>query len=42
MLSIDKIKEISKEEADKEYLSAETSLTDMEDVLYVHRTIDNV
>jgi|TARA_R110000744_G_scaffold11361_4_gene34499 bifunctional ADP-heptose synthase (sugar kinase/adenylyltransferase) len=30
------LKEISKEEADKEYLSAETSLTDMEDVLYVH------
>ena len=30
------LKEISKEEADKEYLRAETSLTDMEDVLYVH------
>ena len=30
------LKEISKEEVDKEYLRAETSLTDMEDVLYVH------
>ena len=30
------LKEISREEADKGYLNVKTSLTDMEDVLYVH------
>jgi bifunctional ADP-heptose synthase (sugar kinase/adenylyltransferase) len=35
------LKEISKEEADEEYLNVKTSLTDMEDVLYVYRTFND-
>ena len=35
------IKEVSKEEADEEYLKVKTSLTDMGDVLYVHCTTND-
>ena len=35
------IKEVTKKEADEEYLKIKTSLTDTEDVLNVYRTIDN-
>ena len=35
------LKEVPTEEADEKYLNVKTSLTDMEDVLYVHRTFDD-
>tara|TARA_Y100001972_G_C7640163_1_gene321566 strand:- start:268 stop:1185 length:918 start_codon:yes stop_codon:yes gene_type:complete len=35
------IEEVSKEEADKSYLNVKTSLKNTENVLYVHRTIDD-
>ena len=35
------LEEISREEADKEYLKAKTSLTDMENVLYVYCSFDD-
>ena len=35
------IKEVSKKEADEEYLRVKTSLNDMGDVLYVHRTTND-
>ena len=34
-------KRVGKEEADEEYLKVKTSLTDMGDVLYVYRTIND-
>ena len=39
--SLGTLNEVNKEDADEEYLKVETSLTDMEDVLYVYRTFDD-